>query len=252
MVGALARAERTAGRLSVLFLDLDRFKQVNDTLGHKVGDGLLQEVARRMRECVRETDTVARIGGDEFVVLLDNIRGDLDAQVVAARLLEVLAEPYQIGPHRVSSSASIGVVTTAHVAEDPDSVLRDADIAMYAAKKLGRNSFQFYEPAMNEEAQERLLVLEREALEARERAEQAQQQRRDMEARWQATQGGQVSGAELAQLIADIQSKGRRAGASASRRLSVAGGHSEVYRAREERAQRLLRTLQGLAAPAPT
>ncbi|QKO23642.1 EAL domain-containing protein [Rhodoferax sp. BAB1] len=143
---------------AVLFMDFDRFKQVNDTLGHSVGDELLRQIAKRLEDSLRPGDAfvqtsdfsqmAARIGGDEFVVLLDNIRGDLDAQVVAARLLEVLAEPYQIGPHRVSSTASIGIVTTAHMAEDPDSVLRDADIAMYEAKRQGRGRYEMFEPSM--------------------------------------------------------------------------------------------------------
>lgn len=143
---------------AVLFMDFDRFKQVNDTLGHSVGDELLRQIAARLEDSLRPGDAfvqtsdfsqmAARIGGDEFVVLLDNIRGDLDAQVVASRLLEVLAEPYQIGPHRVSSTASIGIVTTAHMAEDPDSVLRDADIAMYEAKRQGRGRYEMFEPSM--------------------------------------------------------------------------------------------------------
>lgn len=143
---------------AVLFMDFDRFKQVNDTLGHSVGDELLRQIARRLEDSLRPGDAfvqtsdfsqmAARIGGDEFVVLLDNIRGDLDAQVVAARLLEVLAEPYQIGPHRVNSTASIGIVTTAHMADDPDSVLRDADIAMYEAKRQGRGRYEMFEPSM--------------------------------------------------------------------------------------------------------
>lgn len=143
---------------AVLFMDFDRFKQVNDTLGHSVGDELLRQIALRLEDSLRPGDTfvqtsdfsqmAARIGGDEFVVLLDDIRGDLDAQVVATRLLEVLAQPYQIGLHRVSSSASIGIVTTEHMSEDADSVLRDADIAMYEAKREGRGRYVMFEPAM--------------------------------------------------------------------------------------------------------
>ena len=143
---------------AVLFMDFDRFKQVNDTLGHAVGDELLRQIAQRLNDSLRPGDAfvqtsdfnqmAARIGGDEFVVLLDNIRGDLDAQVVASRLLEVLAEPYHIGPHRVSSTASIGIVTTPHMSDDPDSVLRDADIAMYEAKRHGRGRYEMFEPAM--------------------------------------------------------------------------------------------------------
>ncbi len=156
---SIQRSRQQAGYcFAVLFMDFDRFKQVNDTLGHSVGDELLRQIAKRLEDSLRPGDAfvqtsdfsqmAARIGGDEFVVLLDNIRGDLDAQVVASRLLEVLAEPYQIGPHRVNSTASIGIVTTAQMAEDPDSVLRDADIAMYEAKRQGRGRYEMFEPSM--------------------------------------------------------------------------------------------------------
>lgn len=156
---SIQRAKEQPGYcFAVLFMDFDRFKQVNDTLGHSVGDELLRQIAARLGDSLRPGDAfvqtsdfsqmAARIGGDEFVVLLDNIRGDLDAQVVASRLLEVLAEPYQIGQHRVSSTASIGIVTTAHMADDPDSVLRDADIAMYEAKRHGRGRYEMFEPSM--------------------------------------------------------------------------------------------------------
>jgi diguanylate cyclase (GGDEF)-like protein/PAS domain S-box-containing protein len=143
---------------AVLFLDFDRFKQVNDTLGHAVGDELLRQIAQRLRDSLRPSDAfvqtsdfnqmAARIGGDEFVVLLDDIRGDLDAQVVASRLIEVLGLPYEIGAHRVDSSVSIGIVTTEHMDEDADSVLRDADIAMYEAKRQGRGRFEMFHPSM--------------------------------------------------------------------------------------------------------
>jgi diguanylate cyclase (GGDEF)-like protein/PAS domain S-box-containing protein len=143
---------------AVLFMDFDRFKQINDTLGHSVGDDLLRQIARRLEDSLRPSDAfvqssdfsqmAARIGGDEFVVLLDDIRGDLDAQVVASRLLDVLAEPYDIGTNRINSSVSIGVVTTEHMADDPDSVLRDADIAMYEAKREGRARYVMFDPSM--------------------------------------------------------------------------------------------------------
>lgn len=156
---SIERARSQPGySFAVLFMDFDRFKQVNDTLGHAVGDELLRQIAQRLQDSLRPSDAfvqtsdfnqmAARIGGDEFVVLLDDIRGDLDAQVVASRLLEVLAQPYQIGVHRVNSSVSIGIVTTEHMAEDPDSVLRDADIAMYEAKRQGRGRYEMFDPQM--------------------------------------------------------------------------------------------------------
>lgn len=140
MVGALARAERSAGRLSLLFLDLDRFKLVNDTLGHRAGDRLLQEVARRLRDCVRDTDTVARIGGDEFVVLLESIRDPAHALQVADKIRVALQQQLNIGPHALQITPSIGV---AHYPEDgvtTDQLLGQADEAMYAAKRAGRQA----------------------------------------------------------------------------------------------------------------
>jgi diguanylate cyclase (GGDEF)-like protein/PAS domain S-box-containing protein len=144
---------------AVLFMDFDRFKQVNDTLGHGVGDALLRQIAERLQTGLRESDSfvrtsdfsqmAARIGGDEFVVLLDDIRGDLDAEVVAGRLLDLLAMPYTIGAHTVRSSVSIGIVTATHAAGDVESVLRDADIAMYEAKRTGRGRYVLFEPAMH-------------------------------------------------------------------------------------------------------
>ena len=140
MVGALARAERTAGRLSVLFLDLDRFKQVNDTLGHKVGDGLLQEVARRMRDCVRETDTVARIGGDEFVVLLESIQEPSHALQVADKIRATLQQALRIGRHTLQITPSIGVAHYPEHGVSTDQLMAQADEAMYAAKRAGRQA----------------------------------------------------------------------------------------------------------------
>lgn len=156
---ALARRHLEPGyHFAVLFMDFDRFKQVNDTLGHTVGDALLRQIARRLEDSLRPGDSfahsgdfdkvAARIGGDEFVVLLDDIRGDLDAIHVAGRLLDVLAAPYVLDGHRVTSTVSIGIVTSTHTEDDADSVLRDADIAMYEAKRSGRARYVVFDPLM--------------------------------------------------------------------------------------------------------
>jgi diguanylate cyclase (GGDEF)-like protein/PAS domain S-box-containing protein len=158
---AIARHRAQPGyNFAVLYMDFDRFKQVNDTLGHTVGDALLRQIGRRLQDSLRPGDSLvhtsdfapmaARIGGDEFVVLLDDIRGDLDAEIVAGRLLDVLAVPYQVEGHRVISTASIGIVTSTQAEWDADSVLRDADIAMYEAKRGGRARYAMFDPGMRE------------------------------------------------------------------------------------------------------
>ena len=160
IAASLKRHQLHAGyHFAVLFMDFDRFKQVNDTLGHGVGDDLLRQIAERLQSGLRDSDAfvrtsdfgqmAARIGGDEFVVLLDDIRGDLDAEVVAGRLLDLLAMPYTIGNHTVNSSVSIGIVTATHAADDVEAILRDADIAMYEAKRTGRGRYVLFEPAMH-------------------------------------------------------------------------------------------------------
>ena len=156
---AINRARLEPGyKFAVLFMDFDRFKQVNDTLGHSVGDALLRQIAERLEQSLRPGDAytpcsnfsqlAARIGGDEFVVVLDDIRGDLDAEIVADRLLDVLAQPYLIGSHTINSSASIGIVTSTHASDDVEAVLRDADIAMYEAKRTGRARYVLFEPSI--------------------------------------------------------------------------------------------------------
>lgn len=148
----IEQAKRAKKSLALCFIDLDKFKQVNDSLGHDVGDQLLQEVARRLRATLRETDTIARLGGDEFVVLLESYKNDDNISHVARKMLQSIGEPMQLGIHTVSVSPSIGIAVYPDDATDANSLLKHADVAMYHAKDLGRNNFQFFIAEMNEKA----------------------------------------------------------------------------------------------------
>jgi diguanylate cyclase (GGDEF)-like protein/PAS domain S-box-containing protein len=148
----IEQAKRAKKSLALCFIDLDKFKQVNDSLGHDVGDQLLQEVAKRLRLTLRETDTIARLGGDEFVVLLESYKNDDNISHVARKILQSIGEPMQLGAHTVSVSPSIGIAVYPDDATDANSLLKHADVAMYYAKDLGRNNFQFFIAEMNEKA----------------------------------------------------------------------------------------------------
>lgn len=152
---ALARAERREKPAAVLFLDLDDFKLVNDSLGHEVGDRLLVEVAGRLLSCVRPADTVARLGGDEFTVLLEEAGGVSEASQVAQRISEALREPFELGEHRLTISASIGIVPGAF-REEPGELLRRADLALYGAKHKGKARYEVFEESMTHRFVERL------------------------------------------------------------------------------------------------
>jgi diguanylate cyclase (GGDEF)-like protein/PAS domain S-box-containing protein len=146
---AMTLARRHRKMLAVLFLDLDRFKYINDSLGHDIGDRLLKAVTQRLLSCVRSADTVSRQGGDEFVVLLSEIAHGQDADVCAEKMLSTLAMPYNIDQHVLHVTASIGIATYPDDGTDVDALLKHADFAMYRAKEGGRNSYQFFKPDMN-------------------------------------------------------------------------------------------------------
>lgn len=167
---ALANAQRMNSLLAVMFLDLDRFKTINDTLGHAVGDQLLQAVVERLGECLREGDTAARWGGDEFTLLLPQISCAEDAARVAQRILETLQPGFSLEGYELYVTSSIGIALYPFDGEDVQTLLKNADAALYRAKEQGRNNYQIYTPAINSKATE-LLALENNLHHALERGE---------------------------------------------------------------------------------
>ena len=155
---SLAEARRHSRRFAVLFLDLDRFKHINDTLGHEAGDQLLREVAHRLSSCVRDSDTVARLGGDEFVVLLPELADEHYAAIVAQKLLAAAARPFMLIGQEFRVSVSIGISTYPQDGIDEQTLTKNADIAMYQAKADGKNNFQFYSKQLNAYSLERLTL----------------------------------------------------------------------------------------------
>jgi diguanylate cyclase (GGDEF)-like protein/PAS domain S-box-containing protein len=149
---ALRDARRTGNKVAVIFMDLDYFKSVNDTLGHAMGDVLLCQAAKRLSGCLRDTDTLARQGGDEFVVILQGIRHVQDAARVTGKMIEALAQPFDLDGHQAHIGASAGITLYPDDGGDSQSLYRNADLAMYRAKSAGRNNFQFYEASMTEKA----------------------------------------------------------------------------------------------------
>ncbi|MFQ6024707.1 MAG: putative bifunctional diguanylate cyclase/phosphodiesterase [Acidiferrobacterales bacterium] len=144
--------------VAVLFLDLDHFKRINDTLGHNVGDLLLKAVAERLTACVREGDTVARLGGDEFAINLADVAQANDVPKVAHKIIDTLSKPYVLEGHELFITTSMGISIYPDDAQDPETLLKTADIAMYRAKEHGRNNYQHYSPDMNVQASERLAM----------------------------------------------------------------------------------------------
>jgi diguanylate cyclase (GGDEF)-like protein/PAS domain S-box-containing protein len=150
---ALARHKRLgADHFAVLFLDLDRFKVINDSLGHAIGDQLLVGIARRLETCLRPGDTVARLGGDEFTILLEDVTDSREVTTIAQRIQKELALPFNLGGHEVYTTASIGIAPSTTGYERPDDILRDADTAMYRAKSLGKSRYEIFDKEMHTRA----------------------------------------------------------------------------------------------------
>jgi diguanylate cyclase (GGDEF)-like protein/PAS domain S-box-containing protein len=158
---AMARADRGRTLLAVLFLDLDQFKEINDSLGHAVGDAVLKETALRLESCLRSTDTVARLGGDEFTILLEDVRSADEISRIADKLLHSISERADVSGHELHLSTSIGVTVYPLDDHDADTLLRNADLAMYHAKQEGRNNVQFFSPDMSERTEKRVDLLGR-------------------------------------------------------------------------------------------
>jgi diguanylate cyclase (GGDEF)-like protein/PAS domain S-box-containing protein len=158
---ALAQAKRSQSHVAMLFLDLDNFKVVNDTLGHAAGDDLLLEVVTRLSYCTRDSDTISRQGGDEFILLLNDVHGMEAVERVAAEILGRLSEPVEINGHVLNASGSIGIAVYPEDGDDFDSLLQKADTAMYNAKDAGRNTYRFFDDRMNLQAHEHLMLQNR-------------------------------------------------------------------------------------------
>jgi diguanylate cyclase (GGDEF)-like protein/PAS domain S-box-containing protein len=155
MADALAQRSRTGSLIGALCIDLDNFKLVNDTLGHPIGDRLLQDVAERIERVIRQRDTAARLGGDEFAVLVPELKSPQELAVLAQRVIDVVSEPYLVEGHLVTVGTTIGIAVAPTDGEDADRLLRNADLALYRAKADGKSTFRFFEPEMDAQAQAR-------------------------------------------------------------------------------------------------
>jgi diguanylate cyclase (GGDEF)-like protein len=154
----LTRARRARARVGVMFLDLDHFKDVNDSLGHRVGDGLLKELARRIRGALRQSDVLARISGDEFVVVLEDLPDDAAPDHVARKILEEVRRPFHVEGNEIHVSGSLGLALYPEDGNDPETLLKNADAAMYHAKELGRNGFRMFSEELGQRRANRMLV----------------------------------------------------------------------------------------------
>ena len=153
---AIARAHRRQACAAILFVDLDNFKLINDSLGHQMGDELLILVAERLRSCLRTEDTLARMGGDELAMLIEDVTDEAEVIVIAERILATLGAPFQIGRQSLFSTASIGIALSGPGVDQPSSLLRNADLALYQAKAQGKARWSLFDPGMNHAADERL------------------------------------------------------------------------------------------------
>lgn len=170
LIQAIELAQRERRKLAIMYIDLDGFKHINDSLGHAVGDELLRSVAQRLRECIRHSDTLSRQGGDEFVLLLPSIEHAEDAALFAQKMLAVMTPPHYLAQNTIHISISIGISIYPHHGEDAETLLKSADTAMYHAKEAGRNNYQFFVQDMHDQAVERHFIESglRRALEDRE------------------------------------------------------------------------------------
>ena len=155
---ALAQAQRNERLVAVLFLDLDRFKTINDSLGHGIGDNLLKTVADRLRQCIRDSDSIARLGGDEFTIVLEGIKDVREVVVIAEKVLETIAQPFNVNGHELLTTASIGITLFPFDNDDIETLLQNADTAMYRAKKAGGNTYAFFTADMSKDAVQRLAM----------------------------------------------------------------------------------------------
>ncbi|PWF55432.1 bifunctional diguanylate cyclase/phosphodiesterase [Massilia glaciei] len=155
----IKKSQRTGQPLALLFIDLDRFKEANDLLGHTIGDQVLIEAAQRICACVRQSDTVARLGGDEFTVILTELDGGSHVETVAQKINDTLSRPFYLGNEVVYLSASIGITLSPYDAADAENLIRNADQAMYVVKSEGRNHFSYFTPSMQRDAKERLRLI---------------------------------------------------------------------------------------------